>query len=93
MSATLKDLDYSSDYSYVAFVTTTEGKTFYGEEMTFTTGEDPTGIDEVSADNSSSEPASVLGYYDLNGRPVKNMQHGFYIIRYSDGTSRKVMKK
>ena len=93
MSATLKDLDYSSDYSYVAFVTTTEGKTFYGEEMTFTTGEDPTGIDDVSADNSSSEPASVLGYYDLNGRPVKNMQHGFYIIRYSDGTSRKVMKK
>ncbi len=93
MTATIKDLDYSTEYSYVAFATTSEGETFYGEEMTFTTGDDPTGIDDVPADNSSSEPASVIGYYDLSGRPVKNMQHGLYIIRYSDGTSRKIMKK
>ena len=47
MSANLKGLDYNTTYHYVAFVTTEENETFYGEEQTFTTGEDVTGIEDV----------------------------------------------
>ncbi len=38
MEATLSGLDYETDYSYVAFVKTTEGETFYGDVRSFTTG-------------------------------------------------------
>ena len=93
MSATLADLDYDSEYAYVAFVTTTEGETFYGEERTFKTEADTSGISDVMSDNASSEPATVMGYYDLNGRRIQNPERGIYIIRYSDGSSRKFMKK
>ena len=41
MTAELTDLDYETEYHYVAFVTTSEGETFYGEERTFITGESP----------------------------------------------------
>ncbi|MCI7051515.1 MAG: leucine-rich repeat domain-containing protein [Bacteroidales bacterium] len=36
---------------------------------------------------------SVTGYYDLSGRRFSGQQRGLNIIRYSDGTSRKVMVK
>lgn len=36
---------------------------------------------------------SVTGYYDLSGRRFSGLQRGLNIIRYSDGTSRKVMVK
>lgn len=93
MNATLADLDYDSEYAYVAFVTTTEGETFYGEERTFKTEADTSGISDVMSDNASSEPATVMGYYDLNGRRIQTPERGIYIIRYSDGSSRKFMKK
>lgn len=41
MTASLSDLTYSTTYNYVAFVTTSEGDTFYGEIESFTTEEDP----------------------------------------------------
>lgn len=93
MTATLPDLDYSSEYCYTAFVTTRAGETFYGEEMTFQTGEDPMSIDDVVFDAVLSEPVTILGYYDMNGRRIQEPQHGLYIIRYSDGSSRKLMRK
>ena len=93
MTATLSDLDYSSEYCYMAFVTTTEGDTFYGEEMTFQTGNIPLGIDEVELDDTFSKPITIVGYYDLNGRRIEKPQRGFYIIRYSDGSSRKFINK
>lgn len=93
MNATLTNLDYDSEYTYVAFVTTIEGETFYGEERTFKTGEYPSGISGVMSDNASSESPTAIGYYDLNGRRIQNPEHGIYIIRYSDGSSRKFMKK
>ena len=49
MEASLSNLDYNSDYSYVAFVTTSGG-TYYGEIQTFTTGSDPTGIYVLNGD-------------------------------------------
>lgn len=41
MTANLTDLAYNTTYSYAAFVTTSEGETFYGEEKTFTTEKSP----------------------------------------------------
>ena len=40
MSVELTGLEPNTTYSYVAFVTTSEGETFYGKQLTFTTGED-----------------------------------------------------
>ena len=40
MSVELTGLEPHTTYSYVAFVTTSEGETFYGKQLTFTTGED-----------------------------------------------------
>ena len=42
MSVELTGLEPNTTYSYVAFVITTEGETFYGKQLSFTTGDDPT---------------------------------------------------
>ncbi len=41
MEAELTGLKPNTTYAYVAFVTTTEGETFYGKQLTFTTEDDP----------------------------------------------------
>ncbi|MBQ3950150.1 MAG: leucine-rich repeat domain-containing protein, partial [Bacteroidales bacterium] len=89
MTATLEDLEYETTYNYVAFVTTSEGETFYGELQTFSTSIDPDGIEEVKA----SEDAVEIARYDLQGRKIAKPQKGINIIRYSDGTTRKVLVK
>ena len=50
----------------------------------------PTGIEELETDKTSP---SIVGYYDLSGRPINGKQRGAVILRYSDGSSRKVMVK
>ena len=50
----------------------------------------PTGIEELETDKTT--PA-IVGYYDLSGRPINGKQRGAVILRYSDGSSRKVMVK
>ena len=50
----------------------------------------PTGIEELEADKTAS---TIVGYYDLSGRPINGKQHGAVILRYSDGTTRKVLVK
>ena len=50
----------------------------------------PTGIEELEADKAA--PA-IVGYYDLNGKPINGKQRGAAILRYSDGTTRKVLVK
>lgn len=37
--------------------------------------------------------SSISGYYDLSGRRLASKQRGVNIVRYSDGTSRKIMVK
>lgn len=37
--------------------------------------------------------SSISGYYDLSGRRLAGKQRGVNIMRYSDGTSRKIMVK
>ena len=50
----------------------------------------PTGIEELETDKTSP---SIVGYYDLSGRPINGKQRGAVILRYSDDSSRKVMVK
>lgn len=90
MTANLTGLDFQSTYCYVAFVTTTEGETFYGEQQTFATGFDPTGIAVVQ---NNGQTATVVARYDVSGRRLSTAQPGLNILRMSDGTSRKVWVK
>ena len=41
MEVELTGLKANTTYAYVAFVTTVEGETFYGKQLSFTTGDDP----------------------------------------------------
>ena len=89
MTATIKDLKPNTTYSFRSFVKTNTGVT-YGEEMMFTTDYDTTGIDSLT-DNSSE--VIVVDYHDLNGRKLNKIGNGITIIRYSDGSVRKVIKR
>ena len=50
----------------------------------------PTGIEEVETDKTAP---TIVGYYDLNGKLINGKQRGAVIVRYSDGTARKVLVK
>ena len=50
----------------------------------------PTGIEELETDKTTP---TIVGYYDLSGKPINGKQRGMVILRYSDGTTRKVMVK
>jgi len=90
MTATLKGLRYGTDYCVVAFVTTSEGETFYGERQTFRTGIDTSGIETAV---SPAAPATEAARYDLQGHRLATPRRGLNIIRMSDGTVRKVVVK
>ena len=92
MNATLENLDYGSTYQCVAFATTSENETFYGEVQTFTTEAAPTGIEGVKEDAGSSKPVIVVACYDINGKQLSAPQKGLNIIKMSDGTTRKVVR-
>ena len=49
----------------------------------------PTDIEEVGTDKTAP---TIVGYYDLNGKLINDKQRGAVIVRYSDGTTRKVLK-
>ncbi len=92
MEVDLTGLDYETTYHYVAYVTTSEGETFYGEEQSFTTGEDPTGV--LPIDNGQLIMDNAKGVYDLSGRKIndnlnlKQLKKGVYIVN-----GRKVLKR
>jgi hypothetical protein len=88
IQASLTILDYETTYCYVAFVTITEGETFYGDMRQFSTGVNPAGIEESVADKAVAIP---VAYYDLNGRRLQTPQSGLVIARMSDGTTRKMI--
>ena len=84
METELKNLKYGTTYAYVAFITTTEGETFYGTQQIFTTGEDPTGIDIIEAEEKRNVTEKPLDpndpIYDLNGRRLtEKPKKGIYI--------------
>ena len=93
MEASLTGLDFNSEYCYVAFVKTSEGETFYGEQRTFTTGEDPTGIDGIRNDSANGSDVHEVARYNMQGLRITSPERGLNIVRMSDGTVRKVMVK
>ena len=64
MTASISDLEYETTYCYVAFVKTSEGDTFYGEEMTFTSGESPYTLGDVNGDKQIdiSDVVAMVNY-------------------------------
>lgn len=88
MTANLTGLDYNSTYHYVAFVTTIEGETLYGEVHAFTIGEDPTGIEGMQL-----EPVTIVARYNISGQQIFAPQKGINILHMSDGTMKKVLVK
>ncbi|MCH5175756.1 MAG: leucine-rich repeat domain-containing protein [Prevotellaceae bacterium] len=95
MTANLTGLDYNATYHYLAFVTTAEGDTFYGEEQVFTTGNDPTGIEGIEEETAEQNPnpVTIVARYNMNGQTVSAPQKGINILRMSDGTVKKVLVK
>lgn len=89
MTVTLADLKASTTYSCRAFVTTATGTT-YGEVQTFTTQEDLTGIGNVV---TTETVPTVIGYYNMRGHKYDVPQRGVNIVRYSDGTVKKIYVK
>lgn len=86
MSAELTGLDYNSVYYYAAYVKTSTGETFYGEQRSFTIGENPTGIIVVKQDiEEESQTLStrpiIAGWYTLDGRKLQTAptRSGIYI--------------
>ena len=49
----------------------------------------PTGIEEVGTNKTAP---TIVGYYDLNGKRINGKQRGAVIVRYADGTTRKMLK-
>ena len=50
----------------------------------------PTGIEELETDKTTP---TIVGCYDLGGRKLAGKQRGAVILRYSDGTTCKVLVK
>lgn len=86
ITATLAALEYSTTYHYVAFVTTEDGITYYGEEQVFTTPMAPAGIDGVIADEPTTANTKK-GVYTLTGvkladklSELQGLPQGVYIV-------------
>lgn len=88
MSVVLERLKPNTEYVVRSFVST-ESATFYGEEQTFTTEFDPAGI----SDAESCSKIEIIGYYDIHGYKHTRPQRGINIIRYNDGSSKKLFIK
>ena len=97
ITATLAALDYNSTYHYVAFVTTEDGTTYYGEEQVFKTPEGNSTVkDDVNEDGvvdtqdvlaiykymQQSDGSAVPGKYDVNGDGIVDTQDVLEIYKY-----------
>ena len=89
MIVTLTDLIPNSSYSYRSYIKTAAG-TAYGEEKSFITGNATTEIEDVERNDSK---LVVKGYYDISGKKHEEPQQGLNIIRYSDGSAKKIIVK
>ena len=94
MTAELQNLQYEKEYRYVAFVTTADGKTYYGEEQSIKI-EDPAGISVTTVETPASDDVKV---YTLTGALIYSgasdkmqLEKGLYIVRHSDGKTQKII--
>jgi hypothetical protein len=92
MVASLGNLESDTQYFYVAFVKTSSNETFYGEEQTFKTDMSQDMVDGINSARTT-EDETEIDRYDMSGRKLSAPQNGLNIIRYSNGTIKKVMIK
>lgn len=89
MVVQLSDLYAGTKYNYRAYVKTSRGTT-YGEEMSFTTKDHV--VDAVESATTEEKQLKIVGYYNLQGRRLSKPEQGkLNIIRYSDGTIKKII--
>ena len=80
MSATLANLEYNSTYKYRAFVTTAKG-TVYGDEVEFSTGDDPAGIGYIEMDSDEfavtlrENPVTGTAWVKIAGAAGEEVQY------------------
>jgi len=94
---------WGSDYDgYVDYFTSDASKTYYvvipagvvtceggsNDEIVIVLNPDATPIETLSSDDN----ATIEAIYNINGQQVREMQQGINIVRYSNGTVKKVMK-
>lgn len=94
---------WGSDYDgYVDYFTSDSEKTYYvvipagvvtceagsNEEIIIILNPGATAIDSLTSDSN----ATIETIYNINGQQMREMQKGINIVRYSDGTIKKIMK-
>lgn len=87
MEAVVEGLKPDSEYHFRAYAKTLTGTT-YGDERTFVT---PAVSGIIPIVSESLQEVFIEGYYSLSGQRHKTPQKGFNIIRYSDGSIRKII--
>ncbi len=88
MSTVIEGLEPSTSYTCRAFVKTASN-TIYGEEQTFTTAAPTSGIYDIITDETANP--TVVGYYTINGQRFDAPQKGLNIVKYSDGSVKKMI--
>ena len=77
-----------TDYYYTLEILGADNVVLTNKSGTFTTTDEPSGIDAPL-----TEPAFITGYYSILGAKLpKEPQSGMYIIMYSNGKAKKVLK-
>ncbi len=92
MSVMVTGLKSNTKYTFHAYAITVSGMistTAFGDDMTFTT-DVPNGIETMTAEETE---VYKVARYTTDGKQVPSLQQGMNIIRYSDGTARKVLVK
>ena len=79
---------YISGYAYYATDWFDDSPAYYVTYIIDTKG--GAGVDEISAGAVDATPVAI---YTLDGKRVNEMTKGINIIRMSDGTTRKVIRK
>ena len=85
---TISNLEADTEYYYRSYVTTKEG-IYYGETCQFRTDGEHTGVENIVLDTERT----LIGVVDLTGKYVSADKRGVCIEIYSDGTTRKVIRK
>ncbi len=81
------DLDDTKKFSKVSFSHETNGT--YPTILALAKAEKTSGIDSIESDGDKT----IEAVYNIQGIEVKNPTSGLYIVRYSDGSTRKVIIK
>ncbi|MBO4593765.1 MAG: InlB B-repeat-containing protein [Bacteroidaceae bacterium] len=97
MTAEFTNLQYEMEYHYVAFVTTSDGMTYYGEQQSFKI-DDPVGIKDAKAEDADND--GNIKVYSVDGALIYSgaadqmkLRKGMYVIKQGKAKSKKMLVK